>query len=147
MRYLNRKLEHFWKRWKREYLAELREHHKRNVRKDGTVVKLQDVVTVAEEGVTRGKWRLGKVEELLPSKDGVVRGAKVKMLTKKGRPLYLNRPIQKLYPLEVTGPLQAVPEPQEQVPVRRVPRRAAAIDADMRRRYIDQILADQGGRM
>ena len=145
MRYLNRKLEHFWKKWKREYLAELREHHKRNVRKDGTVVKLQDVVTVAEEGVTRGKWRLGKVEELLPSKDGVVRGAKVKMLTKKGRPLYLNRPIQKLYPLEVTGPLQAVSEPQEKFPVRRVTRRAAAIDADMRRRYIDQILADQGG--
>lgn len=82
-------------------MTELREHHKRNLPRGGTVTEMEDVVTVAEEGVSHGKWRLGKVEELITGKDGETRGAKVKMLTKKGRPTYLNRPVQKLYPLEV----------------------------------------------
>ena len=68
------------------------------------------------------------------------------------RPMYLNRPVQKLYPLEVRGPVQTrqtVTEPvgEEQVQTQRVPRRAAAIDADFRRRCVDQLLANQGGRM
>ena len=105
MKYLSLKLGHFWKRWKREYLSELREHHKRNVTKGGAIVEIGDIVTVAEEGVSRGKWRLGKVEELITVKDGEIRGANVKVLTKKGKPMYLNRPVQKLYPLEVREPV------------------------------------------
>ena len=93
MKYLSIKLEHFWKRWRKEYLTELREHHKRNLPRCGTVIEMEDVVTVAEEGVSRGKWRLGKVEELITGNDGETRGAKVKVLTKKGRPMYLNRPV------------------------------------------------------
>ena len=152
MKYLSLKLDHFWKRWKREYLSELREHHKRNVRKGGAIVETGDIVTVAEEGVSRGKWRLGKVEELTTRKDGEIRGAKVKVLTKKGKPMYLNRPVQKLYPLETRGPVQTrqtVTEPvgEARVQTRRVPRRAAAIDADLRRRCVHQLLANQGWRM
>ena len=144
MKYLNHKLDHFWKK--------LREQHKRNVTKGGAIVEIGDMVTVAEEGVSRGKWRLGKVKELIPGKDGEITGAKVKVLTKKGRPMYLKRPVQKLYPLEVRGPVQTrqtVTEPvgEEQVQTRRVPKRAAAIDADFRRRCVDQLLANQGGRM
>jgi len=105
MKYLSLKLGHFWKRWKREYLSELREHHKRNVTKGGAIVEIGDIVTVAEEGVSLGKWRLGKVEELITGKDGEIRGANVKVLTKKGKPMYLNRPVQKLYPLEVREPV------------------------------------------
>ena len=152
MKYLSLKLDHFWKRWKREYLSELREHHKRNVTKGGAVVETGDIVTVAKEGVSRGKWRLGKVEELITGKDGEIRVAKVKVLTKKGKPIYLNRPVQKFYPLEVRGPVQTgqtvtKPAGEEKVQTRRVPRRAAAIDADLRRRCDDQLLANQGGRM
>ena len=135
-----------------EYLSELREHHKRNVTKGGAIVEIGDIVTVAEEGVARGKWRLGKVEQLITGKDVEIRGANVKALTKKGKPVYLNRPVQKLYSLEVRGPVQTrqtVTEPvgEARVQTRRVPRRAAAIDADFRRRCVDQLLANQGGRM
>ena len=127
MKYLSLKLDHFWKRWKREYLSELREHHKRNVTKGGAIVEIGYMVIVAEEGVSREKWRLGKVEELITGKDGEIRGAKVKVLTKKGRPMYLNRPVQELHPLEVRGPVQTrqtVTEPlgEEQVQTRRVPK-------------------------
>ena len=41
-----------------------------------------------------------KVEELVVGKDEVVRGAKLKVFSK-GKPVYLSRPIQRLYPVEV----------------------------------------------
>ena len=37
---------------------------------------------MAEEGVPRGKWRLGRVEELITGNDGETRGAKEKVLPK-----------------------------------------------------------------
>ena len=43
---------------------------------------------------------MGIITELIEGRDGQVRGAKVKMFTK-GKTNYLNRPLQKLYPLEV----------------------------------------------
>ena len=52
------------------------------------------------EGGKRCSWKLAIVEELVVGKDKEVRGAKVKVAGK-GRPVYLNRPIQKLFPLEV----------------------------------------------
>ena len=59
-----------------------------------------DVVTVYGEGEKRGNWKLAKVEELIIGKDKEVRGAKVRVAGK-GKPVYLKRPIQKLYPLEI----------------------------------------------
>ena len=44
--------------------------------------------------------KLAAVEELIVGKDKEVRGAKVRVVGK-GKPLCLNRPIQKLFPLEV----------------------------------------------
>ena len=46
-------------------------------------------------------WKLAKVEELLPSSDGVVRSAKVRVNGEGGEPITLRRPIQHLIPLEV----------------------------------------------
>ena len=46
-------------------------------------------------------WKLAKVEELLPSSDGVVRSAKVRVNGEGGKPITLRRPIQHLIPLEV----------------------------------------------
>ena len=44
--------------------------------------------------------KLAAVEELIVGKDKEVRGAKVRVVGK-GKSLCLNRPIQKLFPLEV----------------------------------------------
>ena len=54
--YLSRKLTHFWNRWSKEYLVDLREFHKL---KDAMVSKIAkgDLVLVQEENVKRGSWK------------------------------------------------------------------------------------------
>ena len=63
-------------------------------------VKKGDVVTVYGEGEKPGDWKLAKVGQLIIDKDKEVRGAKVRVAGK-GKPVYLKRPIQKLYLLEI----------------------------------------------
>ena len=95
-------LEKFWKRWKLEYLQELREFH-RTYQQGGATYSLHpgEVVTVYDESHPRGMWRLGGVEELLPSSDGEVRGVLVRVMSKGGQVKMIRRPIQHIYPLEV----------------------------------------------
>ncbi len=146
--YLTLKLSHFWKRWSGEYLAGLRETHRLQDR-EPVEIKPGDIVLVGDENKKRGFWKMGIVEELIVGKDGHTRGAKVRMRGA-GKPDYLNRPLQKLYPLELS--VMNVNEEEEKImesenpkiengeqglengvefrnPVRNVPRRAAAQDA------------------
>ena len=59
---------------------------------------------VHDENAKRGQWKIGIIEKLIVGKDGQVRGASVRMtIPGKGKLQYLNRPVQKLYPLEITG--------------------------------------------
>jgi hypothetical protein len=63
-RYVTTRLKHFWKRWRREYLVNLREYHKPRADDHGIAkVNVGDVVTVFEEDVKRNKWKLGVVAE------------------------------------------------------------------------------------
>ena len=55
---------------------------------------------VYEDNVKRGKWKMDEVEELVAGRDGVVRGAKVR-LVRKGKSVFLSRPVQKLFHTEV----------------------------------------------
>ena len=99
-KYITVKLEHFWKRWRDEYLTGLREYHKCRSGSKESSLKKGDMVTVFGEGEKRGKWKLAVVEELIVGKDQRIRGAKVRVAGK-GKPIYLKRPLQKLYPLEI----------------------------------------------
>ena len=65
-------------------------------------VKIGAVVTIYDEYHPRGLWRLGVVEELVNGVDGETRGAKVRVVSKTGRPSVLRRPIQHLYPSKLT---------------------------------------------
>ena len=102
MNHLAKTLGRFWRRWKREYLLELREFH-RSREKGGMPHTIQkgEVVTVYDENHPRGLWRLGRIEELIESSDGRVRGVYVKVLSKNGHIKVLRRPIQHIYPLEL----------------------------------------------
>ena len=145
-RYLSRLLEHFWKRWSNEYLVGLREFHHCGAKEDrNKEAKVGDVVLIHDDSQARSKWKLGEITELIDSQDGYKRGAVLQVVTKKGKPSKLRRPVQKLFPLEVnTGNLHEneqvgiAQQPDQPIERSRPPRRAAAVTVDSLRRLIDQ---------
>ena len=54
-RYLSKLLEHFWKRWSREYLVDLREFHSCRSTNIKTKVQVGDVVLIQDDGLPRSK--------------------------------------------------------------------------------------------
>ena len=122
-------LERFWKRWRHEYLTSLREFH-RTTGTNEQSIKTGDVVLVYDEG-PRSSWKLAVIEDLIRGGDGLVRAAHIRTSTG-----YTNRPVSKLYPLEVTASpsvpriaSQNCPEQQCTAVTSTRPRRAAATDA------------------
>ena len=116
--YLKTLLQRFWQRWKSDYLSELREHHRYTCKKSSSpavqfkcsssspAVQLGDLVFLKEDNMKRNRWKLGKVEELIVSKDSVVRGAVIR-ISRSGNPsVLLRRPLQLLYPLEVQSQMK-----------------------------------------
>ena len=99
-KHLQKILNHFWNRWRREYVTELREHHRRQ-KTEGKTAEIGDVVSVYEDKIPRHLWKLGRVEKLLVGRDGKVRAAELTINDKAGKTLTMRRPIQKLFPLEV----------------------------------------------
>ena len=73
VKYSNLVLNHFWKRWRQEYLAELREsHHNYNLRCSGTpMISAGDVVVVHDNSLPRSFWKLGLIVQLFKGPDGV----------------------------------------------------------------------------
>lgn len=86
----------------------MREHH-RNKKESHIKVSIGDVVLVHKDNVKRSDWKMGKVLEHIVGKDGVVRGAKLKLITKR-KPVIVSRAVQKLYPLEVSCVIKEVGE-------------------------------------
>ncbi len=103
MRHLSRTLDHFWKRWKTEYLLELRECHRYSGKgnKRSELVSVGDIVLVHEEKRPRGLWRLAKIETIVRGSDGQARSALVRVHSSGTRSKLLRRPLKCLYPLEV----------------------------------------------
>lgn len=150
MKYLNKTIDDFWKRWRSEYLLGLREHHHvgRATSKENEV-SVGDVVIIHNDSKKRGFWDLGIIEEILPGKDGYVRGAVVRVCSSGRRITHLRRSIRHLYPLEIScnTPLDSnelEPPAVEEVTVEgndhSRPRRAAATIA--RDRIVAQRLND-----
>ena len=121
-------IRNFQTRWRHEYLTSLREFHRasgNNLQQ----VKVGDVVLIHGEG-PRINWKLAVIHQVVKGKDGLIRAAEVR--TANGT---TNRPIAKLYPLEVTAnDVSSLSDnkvsPQlttsEQVRARPVPRDAAS---------------------
>lgn len=81
------------KRFRNEYLGQLREYYKV---KKSQPLKEGDVVLVGDSNSKRQSWPLARILKLYPGKDGTVRLAQVQ--TTSGTFL---RPLQRLYPLEI----------------------------------------------
>lgn len=75
--YQQKLINHFWQRWRGEYL------HQLSVRKkwvnEQPALKIGDVMLISEDKVSRGKWAMGRVERLFPGKDGLIRTVKISM--------------------------------------------------------------------
>ena len=158
VKHLNHVLNHFWKRWRTEYLSSLREVHahisRRSPGDSNSQISVGEIVIVKDEHLPRGLWKLGIVQEVLKGRDGLTRAAVVKIASRDRQHTILKRPIQLLYPLEIhcettttTPPRRPLdPKPREPLPAQddvteRVrPKRAAAKKADeVRREWIAEL--------
>lgn len=63
--------QHFWNRWSKEYLTRLQQRPKWT--KSRSNLQLDDLVLIKEDNVPPMKWCTGRVVELHPGKDGLVR--------------------------------------------------------------------------
>ena len=82
--------------------------------------------------------------ELIKGNDGAIRGAKLRVSSKGRRPVLFSRPVQELFPLEVTQVepvLEYSVTAQPAADVQR-PRREATALGELRRRLIDQCCDD-----
>ncbi|GFR29766.1 DUF5641 domain-containing protein [Trichonephila clavata] len=91
--YETKLLSQFWKKWKDNYLLNIRSFHhfpKPSVERN---LRVGDVVIL--EGNTKSKflWDLGHIAKVMQGRDGLVRSCVVK--TKKGE---FKRPVQLIYP-------------------------------------------------
>jgi hypothetical protein len=119
-------LGHFKNRFLVSYLPALREYHQATRKSQPAVVKKEDVVLIHDEK-PRKEWKLAVIENLIRSADGEIRAADIR--TANGK---TNRPISKLYPLQMTEPANAPVEISSgpaNVPARSRPVRKCAIKA------------------
>ena len=141
-RHMTFRLVHFWNRWRKEYLPDLREFHKaKSSSENRKPVEVGDVVIVFEENKKRAQWKTAVVERLIKGKDEIIRGAEVRVITT-GKRLRISRPIQKLYPLEIRATLEKNEGVKKTLvsksdTPRRNPKRAAALDCRWKMRRID----------
>ena len=95
-------VEQFWIRWRKEYLHNLQNRQKwisprRNLH-------VGDIVIIKDDNLHRSEWLLGRITEVFPSQDGLVRSVRIRIADKKlsahgkpgEKPSYLERPVQKV---------------------------------------------------
>lgn len=93
--YRQRLADMFWRRWRKEYLLELRSAHQSKPDKTSIVSK-GDIVIVHEDKLPRHLWTLARITELYRGRDGHVRSCELRLPS--GR--VIRRPVQLVYPLE-----------------------------------------------
>ncbi|KAB0790597.1 hypothetical protein PPYR_10298 [Photinus pyralis] len=72
-------VQHFWKRWQKEYLHGLQMRNK--WRKPTTPIKVGDLVTIVDDNLPTCTWKMGRVIQLHPGKDNEVRVVTIKTAT------------------------------------------------------------------
>ena len=96
-------LSRYWNQWRRYYLLDLRERHKLTWKKKGGTFEISvgDVIIIFEVKQPSSNWRLGKIERIIRVKDGHIRGASLRVITREGHHSVIERLLQKLFPLEI----------------------------------------------
>ena len=93
-KYLTTVLSHFWKRWQKECLTELRVYHNCQLKN-----RQPNFVCIHKDRTPRLFWNMGVVKSLITGRDGFHRGAVVR--TRSGdRVIEVTRPLKRLYAVE-----------------------------------------------
>ena len=143
-------LRQFTGQWRKTYLLSLRERHAQVTKnRKGADIAIGDVVILKNDTSNRMFWKLAKVEELVPGKDGNIRAAIIKVSNADRNPRLLKRSVKHLFPLEVNAndDLHRIEEPEAEptsvspvsdtpnISANTRPRRNAAIMAELKRRF------------
>ena len=109
-------LQQFTDQWKKEYLLSLRENAtcKSKSKSNRANISVGDIVLVKSDSTKRAFWNLARVEELLVSKDGQIRAARVKVANGERNPVCLRRVIQHLVPLEIRSADEGIADSEEE---------------------------------
>ncbi|KAH7978346.1 hypothetical protein HPB49_005254 [Dermacentor silvarum] len=91
--------DHLWKRWRKEYLLLLRSAREATPKLPPRL-QVRDVVLVHDDDAPPMLWKLARVTELLPGRDGVGRACCLKLASGS----VIRRPVQKAYLLEAGSP-------------------------------------------
>ncbi|VDH98724.1 Hypothetical predicted protein [Mytilus galloprovincialis] len=120
-------MEHFWNRWKSEYITTLREFH-RQTGNNLQTIQVGDVVQVQDDKLPKNRWNIAVVDELITGNDGFTRAAIIR--TSAGR---TSRPIVKLYPLEIRTNINNLDDKNDDTSTERLtrvlPKREASVRA------------------
>jgi hypothetical protein len=91
-------LEKFWQIWHDQYLTAIRERQ-RSIEKSMAIQGepiLGESVLIESDEPDRNQWKVGVVDEIIRSEDGVIRTLRIKT----GKKTTLLRAINQIYPLE-----------------------------------------------
>ena len=86
--FIQKIVDNFWRRWTRDYFPSLIIQQKWHTMKRN--LKKGDIVLIQDSNQIRGQWKLGKVSEVFPGEDGIVRKVHVTYKNpKQGEPAYI----------------------------------------------------------
>ena len=99
-------MDHLYSLWRQQYRMSLQQRAKWLTKQPN--IKVNDIVVVHGDKIKRGYWKLARVVEILPSRDGSVRKVKISLprFTDEGKamsPSILERSVRQLCPLELVG--------------------------------------------
>ena len=64
-KHVQKQLLHCWKRWNREYISSLHGHHNLNSETTKKLLKSGAIFLIQQEGISRSRWKLGRVDQLI----------------------------------------------------------------------------------
>ena len=98
---------HFKQRFINEYLTALQERHYYYQNKTKSIknnTKIEDVVLIKEEKISRLKWQKKKITSLIKSKDGLAHCVELAIYQKQRNKVNnIKRPVQLIVPMEITN--------------------------------------------
>ncbi|GJQ80629.1 hypothetical protein Trydic_g9215 [Trypoxylus dichotomus] len=91
---LQQMTQHFWTRWSREYISELQQ--KTKWKSNLGSINVGDLVVIKDDHLLSSRWKLGRITEVQPGKDNVVRVVTIR--TSSGQ---MKRSVTRVCPLPV----------------------------------------------